>query len=703
MHTQENGSSRCVALLLGIIVFALAGFAFALADPPGRVARLGYVTGPVGFSPAGEDYWVEARLNRPLVTGDRLWADAGARVELQIGAAAIRLGEATSVTLLDLDDRVVQLHLAQGTLNLRVRRLDQDQVVEVDTPNLAYLIRRPGQYRISVDADSDSTQVMTRSGRAEVYGDGTSYVVDAGRSYRFYGTGLRDYETLALPGFDEFDHWTQDRDRSYDNSISARYVSRDVIGYEDLDAYGSWRAVPEYGNVWMPTRVNADWSPYRDGHWAWVEPWGWTWVDDAPWGFTVSHYGRWVNIRGSWGWIPGPIAARAVYAPALVLFVGGANFQIPIASGRVGAVGWFPLGPRDVYHPAYPVSHAYFTNVNVSNTAISNTTITNVYNKRTVTNITYVNQQVAGAVVTVPRTAFVQSQPVARAALRVSHDAVVRAPVHSVAEIAPMPVSVRGAAPQGAKPPEQVLARRVVAKSVPPTVPVGFAAKERGLATNPGKPLAASDLETLRRITPLPRPKVEVVAPTRAANPVAAPPLKRARSDQRGKPAEAPVAATSERPAPAAAAPPEQRGKSEQRGKPAEAPVAAPSERPAAAAAAPPEQRGKSEQRGKPAEAPVAATSERPAPAAAAPPEQRGKSEQRGRPGAPPAVKGPTPPVPPAATPPERPGEAEQTDREPKAKAAKSENKKTDEELRRDEEEKRRQLQHAGSRGELTK
>ena len=114
--------------------------------------------------------------------------------------------------------------------------------------------------------------------------------------------------------------------------------------------------------------------------------------------------------------------------------------------GSTGAVGWFPLGPRDVYRPAYPVSRTYFTNVNASNTVINATNITNVYNNPNVTNVTYVNQQVPGAVVAVPTTAFVQSQPVARAAvLNAPHERRSCAG-HAVAAVAPMPVSVRGAA-----------------------------------------------------------------------------------------------------------------------------------------------------------------------------------------------------------------------------------------------------------------
>ena len=508
--------------ILGIVGLALSGI--AQADPPSRVARVGYVNGMVSFSPAGENDWVEATLNRPLITGDRLWADDRARAELQIGVAVVRLGSRTSVTLLNLDDRVAQFQLTQGTLSLRVRRLDPDQVVEIDTPNLAYVIRQPGQYRIAVDAQGDATDVWSTNGRAQVYAANSSYAVDTGRAYRFYGNDLRDYEVVGFPRADELDRWARDRDNRYDRSISARYVSRDVIGYQDLDSYGTWQSVPEYGNVWMPTRVSSGWAPYRDGHWAWVDPWGWTWVDDAPWGFAVSHYGRWADIRGRWGWIPGPIGARAVYAPAVVAFVGGGDFSIAISAGGRsggGAVGWFPLGPRDVYRPAYTVSRRYFTNVNVSNTVINNTNITNVYNNVNITNIQYANQRVPGAVIAVPAVAFTQSQSVARAAISVSPDAVFRAPVMSVAAIAPGQASVRGAAQERQRPP-QMADRPVVVQSVPPPAPVGFAAKERVLTTHPGKPIDAPILAGLRPVVPA--ANVQVVVPAANTNSVAPPP-----------------------------------------------------------------------------------------------------------------------------------------------------------------------------------
>jgi hypothetical protein len=533
MHKQHS-RTRIVALLLGVAALLFAGW--VSADPPTRVARLGYISGAVSFSPAGENDWVEARTNRPLTTGDRVWVDAGARASLQVGSAMFHMGGGTSVTLLNLDNRVAQLQLAQGTLNVRVRRLGPADVVEVDTPNLAYSIRRPGGYRIDVDPAGNRTTVFVRDGQAEVYGEGAAYLVNAGQTYRFYGTGLRDYENLEARRGDEFDRWSYDRDRRGDNSVSARYVSRDVIGYEDLDENGSWRRAEGYGNVWVPRRVAAGWAPYRDGHWAWVEPWGWTWVDDAPWGFAVSHYGRWVNLSGTWGWVPGPLRAQPVYAPALVAFIGGGNFTLAISSGIVASVGWFALGPRDVYRPSYPVSRTYFNNVNTSNTTVNNTTITNVYNNTRVTNVTYVNQRVPGAVIAVPAAAFAQSQSVAKAAIPVSKDAAATAPVTPVAAVAPVQSSVHGAAPPGRKPPAEAQARPVVAKEPPPPAPVPFTARQPALAANPGKPLDAAALATVKPAAPAPAPAVKVVSP---AQPAVAPPKQQAASPGTPQPSEA--------------------------------------------------------------------------------------------------------------------------------------------------------------------
>lgn len=588
---------RAIAFVAGVAMLAFSGW--ASADPPSRVARLGYTTGAVSFSPAGENDWDQATINRPLTTGDRLWTDAGARAEIQVGGAMIRMNGATSVSILNLDDRIAQLQLTQGTLNVRVRRLEPNQVFEVDTPNLALTLRQPGEYRIAVDPDGNVTDIIMRKGQGEVYGEGAAYMVDSRQPYRFMGTGLREYQFIAAPRLDDFDRWASARDRAFDNSGSARYVSPGVVGYQDLDANGSWRVDAAYGNVWTPNRVAAGWAPYRDGHWAWVDPWGWTWVDDAPWGFAVSHYGRWANLRGTWAWVPGPIRTQAYYAPALVAFVGGNNFQLTISSGNVGGVAWFPLAPREVYQPSYPVSRSYFENVNRSNTVINNTVINNTYNQTNVSNVVYVNRHVPGAIVAVPRTAFAQSQPVSRAAVRVSREMLASTPVAVVAPVAPTEKSVRGAAGTGGKPPARVFERPVVARTAPPAAHVGFAAQQPQLAAKPGQPLDDAARKDLKPAAVAPAPVVKVVAQPQATPPTMRPPPAApattpghagGKSDEQKAPA-----------APAISGMPGARGAPTQGGP-------SPQATPPVPAAPPPQQRGKIEPRekGEPQVQPVA-------------------------------------------------------------------------------------------------
>ena len=508
---------KILSLICALFVLALVTLAYpqrAAADdddPPGRVARLNYLRGSVSFQPAGETDWVPAARNRPMTTGDRLWVDNGARAEMHIGSATIRLDTNTGFSFLNLDDRTVQIQLSEGTLNLRVKRIDRDEILEVDAPNLAFSILQPGQYRIQASEDGTYTMVTVRSGQGEATGGGRTYTVNSGLSGAFTGTDSLQADIYRSADNDEFDNWSQDRDRSDDSSRSARYVSHDVVGYEDLDDNGTWRSDRNYGDVWVP-RVAAGWAPYRDGHWAWISPWGWTWVDDEPWGYAPFHYGRWVNVGGDWCWVPGPVAVRPVYAPALVAFIGGPRFGLSISVGGGGGdVGWFPLGPREVYVPGYNTSREYVNRVNVTNTTVNNTTITNVYNTQVTninnnttnrTQIKYVNQTVPGGVTAVPQGTFTSAQPVARAAVKVDAQQIASAPVNSRAAYVPTKSSVLGtSATTGApiaQPPAAVAARTVVAKTPPPPPPVPFEKQQQSLAAHPGQPLAKTEVQNLR-------------------------------------------------------------------------------------------------------------------------------------------------------------------------------------------------------------
>jgi FecR-like protein len=230
--------------------------AFAYDDPPIRVARLNYMEGRVSFQPGGETDWAWATVNRPMTAGDSLWTGNGARAEMHIGSTAIRVGGQTSVSFLNLDDRTVQIQLNSGTIHLRVRNLYRGDVFEVDTPNLAFTVLRSGDYRITVDPQGSFTTITLRDGQEQVNGGGQAFLVDRGSQVQVCGTDYISYDIYDLPSRDTFDRWPYTRQLREERSRSARYVSPELTGYEDLDQYGTWRTDRTYGQVWVPTRVS---------------------------------------------------------------------------------------------------------------------------------------------------------------------------------------------------------------------------------------------------------------------------------------------------------------------------------------------------------------------------------------------------------------------------------------------------------------
>jgi len=510
------------------LILSAAGIV-AAQDPPARVGRLNYVSGSVSFEPAGVTDWVPATINRPLTIGDQLYADAGARAEIHVPGVALRLGPQSAFEFMNLDNSNTQVRLSEGTLEMRVYRLNQN--LEVDTPNLAFTITRPGEYRIDTNPDTFETYVTLRAGEGRVTANSGAFSVHAQQQAIVSGQDGSQYNVYQAPGYDDFDNWVVSRDQREDRlHASAGYVSPDMVGYEDLDQYGSWRSVPEYGRCWVPRDTPADWAPYQEGHWAWIDPWGWSWVDDEPWGFAPFHYGRWARFNGFWGWVPGPVAVAPVYAPALVAWVGfGGGFGASFGFGGP-AVGWFPLGPRDVYVPAYGASPTYVSRVNVTNTVvINNTTVTNVYNNylqtQTIPTANYMNRSVPGAVVAVPQNALSSARTVQQVALKVTPAQVnaIRA-ADPAPKVAPQVASVLGQASSAAarvpKPPAAVLSKPVVASATPPPPPAPFQQRQTLLAKNAGRPLPIQQQRQIARAAPAAtRPPVRVVAQARTVTP----------------------------------------------------------------------------------------------------------------------------------------------------------------------------------------
>lgn len=502
--------SELLAVLLAITAIS------AMADgddPPSRVARLNFQSGSVSFRPGSMEEWTAATLNYPLTTGDHLWTEAGAQAEIHVGSTAIRMAPQTAMSILNLDDHTVQLSVTQGSVNVRTRYLADDEAFEVDTPNMAATLLRSGDYRIDADGDNNVTTVTVRGGDVEVTGAGAAFPVHARESARISGLDSVSQEIGPAPPPNEFDGWCQVRERREEQAqTSARFVPRDMVGYEDLDEYGVWREDAQYGWVWAPRTVAAGWAPYHYGRWAWVEPWGWTWIDEAPWGFAPFHYGRWALVAGGWVWAPGRlvVGVRPVYAPALVAFVGGPHFGIGVGVGGGGVAAWFPLGPGEVYRPAYRVSEVYVRQVNIAH--VTNINVVSVAN---VTNVRYMNQNVQGAVTAVPHEAFISARPVAQASVRVDAREVAQAQVvGTTAQVAPRRESVMArTGPAVAAPPARYADRAVVARTTPPPPPVSFAAKQQALQANQGRPLEPEQTNLLRANSPVRRPMVRTVTP----------------------------------------------------------------------------------------------------------------------------------------------------------------------------------------------
>jgi hypothetical protein len=530
------GIRMVAALLLAAVATANAQEPL---DPPSRAARLSYVEGSVSLQPAGVDAWTAADLNRPLTSGDQLWSDRDSRAEIELGSAVVRVGEASSIAILNLNDEVAQVRVSSGSVSVNVRTLDQGGV-EIDAPAAAVSLLQPGVYRVSVD-DGGYTVVELRGGQAQIYGTGAAgngqlITLQANQRGVFAPSGNFVTAVGSVGPPDSFDRWGAERDQLWAGA-SAAYVSDDVVGYQDLNRYGDWQQVPDYGYVWYPSNVDSDWAPYQVGEWVWVAPWGWTWIEGEPWGYAPFHYGRWAYIGRRWAWVPAPPRSRAVYAPALVAWVGsGAN------------VGWFPLAPGEVYVPTARVSMRYVENVNVSNTRINVTQVNTVYNNPAQPQ-RFANRSAPGAVTVVSQSSFTSGQRVARNPSRAPAEQLrAMAPVARAPAIAPARQSLLGPGSlRVSQPPPNVVNRPVVFRRPPPAASFGrplrpqalmrpdagsagvrsaqpAAARPQRPYTRPAQLTSPPEVRPQAEVRPAPRPESRPEAPS---TPQPTPPIER--------------------------------------------------------------------------------------------------------------------------------------------------------------------------------
>jgi hypothetical protein len=499
---------------LGLLALLAPLGARAEGDPPGRVGRIVDFQGQVSTYDHQQGQWVPALRNVPLISGDRVSTDGYARAQLQIGSTTLRLGAGTEFEVLRLDDEQLSFRLHSGSLALRVRSREVARETEILTQEARLRPLRSGHFRI--DRVDDSTFAGSWRGELLVDEGSDSFVVDSGRRTELWREGAQHalrHEWSALQA-DEFADWVAREDQQDALSVSSQYVSPEMTGAEDLDRNGRWLQHPDYGALWMPLVVAVDWAPYRYGHWAWIAPWGWTWVDDAPWGFAPFHYGRWLRWGGHWCWAPGPYVPRPVFAPALVAWVGGPHLSVSISVGGplLPAVGWVPLAPREVFVPYYAATPVYVDRVNHRQPGRPRPP------PQVPTGpIMYGNQGVPGAVTVVPQNVLMQRQPVARAVVEV------RQPLQRVAP--PVPVQPAAGPQPGARPvwsqPSPAPAQRVVPPQTSAPAPVPAARPQPVPPPNVPPPPARSrppSAPAAPQVVPVPGGAVPAARPP-AANP----------------------------------------------------------------------------------------------------------------------------------------------------------------------------------------
>ena len=330
------------------------------ADPnaPG-MARVSFIHGSVSTQRGDNGEWVPAIVNTPVAVGDRISTGPEGRAEIQLDYAdVLRMSSSATAKVAQMNRNTIQIQVGQGLVTYTVMK-DGQAAPEIDTPNASLHPSGPGEYRILVNSDAE-TEITVRSGSAQVSTPQGSTDVNSGQMISVAGTDNPQYKIANAPASDEWDSWNEDRNQKIEDAQSWHNTDPYYTGSGDLDGYGTWSEVPDYGQVWIPSEP-AGWAPYRAGRWVYEPYYGWTWVSYEPWGWAPYHYGRWFVSGGNWVWWPGPVAYNPFYypvwAPAYVSFFGwgggGWDVGVGFGFGGFGTVGWLPCGPGDWYHPWY--------------------------------------------------------------------------------------------------------------------------------------------------------------------------------------------------------------------------------------------------------------------------------------------------------------------------------------------------------------
>ena len=396
-----------VAILVALIAGLGTAFYFkheqaVQAEALPNAARIQRVDGEVAFNNAAyttdanaqsngqaNTQWVAATANQPFSVGDRIYTRENSHASLAFtGRNFARLNPNSELDVLELSDQRTQLALRDGSAMFDVGYLAPGELYEVGTPYGAVDFLEPGLYNVGFD-NNNNVLISALSGVAQVVGLGGSGRISKGEILTLAATAAAQVALASLnnndAGYLVDDYYRYQYPNVYDGrysnyaaylsdpyyydpyrrSVSYQYAPSFIPGLNDLDYYGDWQDVGDYGHCWHP-RVDASWVPYQDGYWMNDYPYGPTWVSSETWGYAPYHYGRWVNSGNQWFWVPDAVNSTPYYSPALVAF-------IPFTDSSM--IGWVPLGPGDPYAPRYYDANwqpYYLTRTNVVTTQLVN-------------------------------------------------------------------------------------------------------------------------------------------------------------------------------------------------------------------------------------------------------------------------------------------------------------------------------------------
>ncbi|MGL4230663.1 MAG: DUF6600 domain-containing protein [Casimicrobium sp.] len=375
---RSHGLGLLVSLMLMVCVFGLFSPRDAAAlegdtlAPPARVGQLSLISGNVRMRVDRASSWEQAALNTPITTGSAVATQLPGRTEVRIGSSALHLGQESQVVWTEVTDNSLHIEIGSGLVALRVRALIPGERVLISIKGVTVQVLKPGAYRFSYKPEMARLRVWVLEGQARTALGPQEITLDQGRQVQIDRSVTTQLPSSAAEDHESFDQFVDGRDRRSESSLSLMHVSPETTGVEALDGHGNWRDEAGHGAVWFPNKLPIDWAPYRFGRWRWLAPWGWTWIDNAPWGFAPFHYGRWLFIGGRWAWVPGQLAkpnatSRPVYAPALVGFFGDQTGAVwSSAASSTPVVGWYPLAPGEIYWPAYSTQLAYVRALNAA-------------------------------------------------------------------------------------------------------------------------------------------------------------------------------------------------------------------------------------------------------------------------------------------------------------------------------------------------